>query len=83
MRLGDQVKTGDRLFAVRSGALADLDRELESARSEVAAKTRIAERARELVALRAAPEKDQLAAEEDLRQSQLALQRGDRQAGRA
>jgi cobalt-zinc-cadmium efflux system membrane fusion protein len=73
VRLGDQVKTGARLFAVRSGALADLDRDLESARNEVAAKTRIAERARELVALRAAPEKDQLAAEEDLRQSQLAL----------
>ena len=45
VRLGDQVKAGDRLVAVRSGALADLDRELESARSEVAAKTRVAERA--------------------------------------
>jgi membrane fusion protein, heavy metal efflux system len=73
VRLGGQVKPGDRLFAVRSGALADLDRELESARNEVAAKTRIAERARSLVALRAAPEKDQLEAEEDLRQAQLAL----------
>ncbi len=73
VRLGDQVKAGDRLIAVRSGALADLDRELESARSEVAAKTRVAERARELVALRAAPEKEQLEAEEDLRQAQLSL----------
>src|SRR5262245_55042102 len=73
VRLGDQVKAGDRLIAVRSGALADLGRDLESARSEVAAKTRVAERARELVALRAAPEKEQLAAEEDLRQAQLAL----------
>jgi cobalt-zinc-cadmium efflux system membrane fusion protein len=72
VRLGDQVKAGDRLLAVRSGALADLDRELESARSEVAAKTRVAERARELVALRAAPEKEQLEAEEDLRHAQLA-----------
>ena len=73
VRLGDQVKPGDRLFAIRSGALADLDRELESARNEVAAKARIAQRARELVGLRAAPEKDQLEAEEDLRQAQLAL----------
>jgi membrane fusion protein, heavy metal efflux system len=73
VRLGDQVKPGDRLFAVRSGALADLDRELESARNEVTAKTRIAERTRALVALRAAPEKDQLEAEEDLRQAQLAV----------
>jgi len=72
VRLGDQVKAGDRLLAVRSGALADLGRELESARSEVAAKRRVAERARELVALRAAPEKEQLEAEEDLRQAQLA-----------
>jgi len=73
VRLGDQVKSGDRLFAIRSGALADLDREFEQARNEVTAKTRIAQRARELVALRAAPEKDQLEAEEDLRQAQLAL----------
>jgi cobalt-zinc-cadmium efflux system membrane fusion protein len=73
VRLGDQVKAGDRLLAVRSGALADLDREVESARSEVTAKTRVAQRARELVALRAAPEKDQLEAEEDLRQAQLSL----------
>ena len=73
VRLGDQVKAGDRLVAVRSGALADLDRELESARSQVAAKTRVAERARELVSLRAAPEKDLLEAEEDLREAQLAL----------
>jgi membrane fusion protein, heavy metal efflux system len=73
VRLGDQVKAGERLIAVRSGALADLDRELESTRSEVAAKTRVAARARELVALRAAPEKEQLEAEEDLRQAQLAL----------
>jgi cobalt-zinc-cadmium efflux system membrane fusion protein len=73
VRLGDQVKAGDKLLAVRSGALADLGRELESARSEVAAKTRVAQRARELVALRAAPEKEQLEAEEDLHQAQLAL----------
>jgi membrane fusion protein, heavy metal efflux system len=73
VRLGDQVKAGDKLVAVRSGALADLDRELESARSQVAAKTRVAERARELVSLRAAPEKDLLEAEEDLREAQLAL----------
>lgn len=73
VRLGDQVKTGDRLLAIRSGALADLDRELESARSQVAAKTRVAERSRDLVRIRAAPEKDLLAAEEDLREAQLAL----------
>ncbi len=73
VRLGDQVKAGGRLFEVRSGDLAEVGRAIDSARSEVAAKTRIAERARELVALRAAPEKDALEAEEEVRQAELAL----------
>jgi cobalt-zinc-cadmium efflux system membrane fusion protein len=73
VRLGDQVHAGDRLFTVRSGALADLGHDIDSARSDVAAKTRIASRARELVALRAAPEKDALEAEEAVRQAELAL----------
>jgi membrane fusion protein, heavy metal efflux system len=73
VRLGDQVHAGDRLFMVRSGELAELGREIESARSEVTAKTRIASRARELVALRAAAEKDALEAEEAVHQAELAL----------
>lgn len=73
VRLGDQVHAGDLLFAVRSGELADMGRDIESARSEVAAKTRIATRARELVALRAAPEKDALEAEEAVHQAELTL----------
>jgi cobalt-zinc-cadmium efflux system membrane fusion protein len=73
VRLGDPVRAGDRLFAVRSGALADLDRDVESARSHVQATQRTVERTRALVALRAAPAKDQIDAEEDLRQAELAL----------
>jgi len=73
VRLGDQVKEGDRLFSVRSGAWADLEKELASAREAVQVKQRLATRARELVELKAAPEKDALAAEAELRESELAL----------
>ena len=73
VRLGDVVKAGDRLFSVRSGALADLDRELETARSEATLKRRLAERARELASLRAIAEKEYLAAAAELRESELAL----------
>ncbi|PTL76436.1 efflux RND transporter periplasmic adaptor subunit [Vitiosangium sp. GDMCC 1.1324] len=74
VRIGDRVKAGDRLFSVRSGAYADLDREAKSAETEVADKQRVAERLRELVGLQAAPEKDLLAAEAELRQAKLALE---------
>jgi len=73
VRLGDSVKEGDRLFSVRSGAWADLEKELASAREAVQVKQRLATRARELVELKAAPEKDALAAEAELRESELAL----------
>ncbi|MFL5355822.1 efflux RND transporter periplasmic adaptor subunit [Archangium sp.] len=74
VRIGDRVKAGDRLFSVRSGAFADLDREVKSAETDVADKQRVADRVRELVGLQAAPEKDLLAAEAELRQAKLALQ---------
>jgi len=73
VRLGDPVKENDRLFSVRSGAWADLEKELASAREAVQVKQRLATRARELVELKAAPEKDALAAEAELRESELAL----------
>ncbi|WNG14724.1 efflux RND transporter periplasmic adaptor subunit [Cystobacter fuscus] len=74
VRIGDRVKAGDRLFSVRSAAYADLDREQKSAETEVADKQRVAERLRELVSLQAAPEKELLAAEAELRQAKLALE---------
>src|SRR5262249_9468608 len=58
VRVGDRVKEGDRLFNVRSAAWADLEKEMASARANVEVKKRIATRTRELVELRAAPEKD-------------------------
>ncbi|WNG54934.1 efflux RND transporter periplasmic adaptor subunit [Archangium gephyra] len=73
VRLGDRVKAGERLFSVRSGAWADLERELKGAETEVANQQRIADRVRELVGLQAAPEKELVAAEAELRQAWLAL----------
>ena len=71
IRFGDRVQEGDRLFNVRSAAWADLEREMASARSNVEVKRRIAARTRELVEIRAAPEKDALAAEADLHEAEL------------
>ncbi len=73
VRLGDAVKKGDRLFSVRSAAFADLDRELASAREEVAVKARLHERARELLELKATSEKEVLAAAAERTEAELAL----------
>jgi len=72
VRIGDRVQEGDRLFNVRSAAWADLEREMASARANVEVKRRIAARTRELVEIRAAPEKDALSAEADLHEAELA-----------
>ncbi|XXF79179.1 efflux RND transporter periplasmic adaptor subunit [Myxococcaceae bacterium GXIMD 01537] len=74
VRLGDRVKAGERLFSVRSGAYADLERERRSAETELAARQRTTARVRELVGLKAAPEKELQAAEMDERQAQLTLE---------
>ncbi len=73
VRLGDRVKRGDRLLSVRSAAYADLDRELASAREEVAVKARLNERARELLELKALSEKEVLATAAELKEAELAL----------
>lgn len=72
VRLGQQVQLGDRLLSVRSTALVDLSKEIELLRAEESARSKAVERSRALVQLRALPEKDLVAAEQDLRQSQLA-----------
>jgi cobalt-zinc-cadmium efflux system membrane fusion protein len=70
---GDEVKAGDPLFSVRSAAFADLDREAESARQQVAVRRRVADRARDLLELKAIPERDALAAQAELTEAELAL----------
>jgi membrane fusion protein, heavy metal efflux system len=72
VRLGQRVDQGDRLLAIRSTALVDVYKELEQSKSEAAAREKAVTRLRALVALKAEPEKELLAAEQDLRQSQLA-----------
>ncbi|MFT3711336.1 MAG: efflux RND transporter periplasmic adaptor subunit [Archangium sp.] len=73
VRLGDAVKAGDRLFSVRSGDFADLGRDEEIAREQVALKKRVLDRQRDLFKLQAAPEKDVVAAEAELKEAELAL----------
>jgi membrane fusion protein, heavy metal efflux system len=72
VRLGDAVKQGDRLFSVRSGDFADLGRDEQIAQEQVALKTRVLERQRELFRLQAAPEKDVLAAAAELKEAEFA-----------
>ena len=72
VRLGQHVHKGERLLAVRSGALVDLLREIELLQAKEAARRKIVERQHALVELKAVPEKDFIAAEQDLRQAHLA-----------
>lgn len=71
VRLGARVKVGDRLFSVRSGAFADLDRETEAARAQVEVRQRLLDRAKELYDLKAAAQKDVLTAEAELKEAML------------
>jgi cobalt-zinc-cadmium efflux system membrane fusion protein len=73
VQLGQQVKPGDRLLAVRSSSLPELGREVESARAALAVKSAMADRVRDLVGLRAVPEKDLVLAEQERREAELSL----------
>jgi cobalt-zinc-cadmium efflux system membrane fusion protein len=59
---------------VRSGALADVEHEIEEAQNQLGVKRRIADRTRALVELQTAAAKDQLAADADVKEAELALQ---------
>jgi cobalt-zinc-cadmium efflux system membrane fusion protein len=71
-RLGQRVDAGERLVAVRSTALVDLSKEIEQLRADEAARAKVVDRSRALFELKAIPEKDLVAAQQDLRQAQLA-----------
>ncbi|MCA2978968.1 MAG: efflux RND transporter periplasmic adaptor subunit, partial [Myxococcaceae bacterium] len=73
VRLGTRVKAQDRLFSVRSGAWAELDRETEGARAQVLVRQRLLERNKELFELKAISQKDVLASEAELAEAELAL----------
>jgi cobalt-zinc-cadmium efflux system membrane fusion protein len=72
VRLGQQVEQGERLLAVRSAALVDLSKEIDLLRAEESARAKAVERSKALLQVKALPEKDLIAAEQDLRQSRLA-----------
>lgn len=74
VRLGDRVEKGARLFSVRSGEMAELERDREMARAEVAVKQKLVERTRDLVRMQATAEKEQLAVEAELKAAELGLQ---------
>src|SRR5215468_7778253 len=74
VRLGQRVKKGDQLLAIRSPDLVDLTKEIELKRAEEAAKGRVVERLRALVELRAEPSRKLVDAQQELAQAQLARQ---------
>lgn len=74
VRLGDRVEKGARLFSVRSGEMAELERDREMARAEVAVKQKLVERTRDLVRMQATAEKEQLAVEAELKAAELGMQ---------
>ena len=73
VHLGQEVKPGDRLVAVRSSSLPELGREAESARASLAVKSALVDRLRDLVALRAVPEKDLIVAQQEKHEIELTL----------
>ena len=74
VRLGERVRKGQQLLAIRSPDLVDLTKEVELKRGEEAAKTRVVERLRALVDLRAEPARKLIDAQQELAQVQLARQ---------
>jgi cobalt-zinc-cadmium efflux system membrane fusion protein len=72
VRLGQRVDAGERLVAVRSTALVDLSKQIEQLHADEAARAKVVDRLRALVELKAVPEKDLVAAQQELRQAELA-----------
>lgn len=73
IRLGERVKVDARLFSVRSGAFAELARELDATSAQVDVRRRLVERAQELLTLSVGSQKDVLAAQAELKEAELAF----------
>ncbi|GIW46107.1 MAG: hypothetical protein KatS3mg077_3389 [Candidatus Binatia bacterium] len=74
VRLGQRINPGDRLISVRSGAAVDLLHEIEVLQASEAVRAKTVERLEALVQLRAAAEKDLLAARLKLEEVRLSRQ---------
>jgi cobalt-zinc-cadmium efflux system membrane fusion protein len=73
VQLGESVKAGTPLLSIRSTSLPDLKRDADLARSSVVLKQATVDRLKDLVALKAVPEKELLSAEQELNEAHLAL----------
>lgn len=73
VRAGSRVIKGDKLFSVKSGAYVEIERDTAVSRAQVAVRERLVARAKELLELKAAPQKEVLAAEAELEEARLAL----------
>lgn len=71
VRVGDRVTKGQRLLAIRSGALADVERDVAAAQVQLEAKRRVVAHVKELVALQSATARELLEAEEALSEAEL------------
>ncbi len=69
--LGQPVKKGDPLFSVTSADLASLNAERAKASVELDTAKSVLERVKAIVAARALPEKEEIAAEQQLRQAEV------------
>lgn len=74
VRPGDAVRKGERMVAVRSADWAQLASDILVAESTMLLKRKVAQRTRELVEIKAAPERELVAAEAELHNSELAWQ---------
>lgn len=73
VRVGDRVKKGQRLVSIRSGALAELERDVSGASAHVDARRKLVAHLKELVALQSAPARELVEAEESLAEAELEL----------
>lgn len=71
VRVGDRVTKGQRLIAIRSGALADVDRDVAAAQVQLDARRRLVAHVKELVALQSATARELLEAEEAFAEAEL------------
>src|SRR4029078_10908125 len=72
--LGQKVRSGERVVAVRSGVVPEMLRDVASAREILTLKTVAAQRMKDLVALHAVPEKELELAQTEQREAELAVQ---------
>lgn len=73
-RIGTPVEEGEKILSIRSGALVDLMVAVKLAETELSAQRRAVERVKSLVDLNAAPAKDLVSAQKELRETELSLE---------